>query len=122
MHVAALSPRSGLCYEPPIQVEAAQLRWQDLSATAWDEFAQRCGASHRCALDHVRSWRLRYRLRFIELFSVVDGRRHKIGQCAIAWKGRSGRFLDSLQMLPGFDDHWKPAMTAVLRSVGPGRY
>jgi hypothetical protein len=45
----------------------------------------------------------------------------KIGQCAISC-GRTRQFIGGLQLLPGFEDDWKPTMTAVLQALGPGRY
>lgn len=120
---ALAPPHASPHYEVPVEVGVEERRWHDLSAADWDAFAQRCGASHRCALGHVRFWRLRYRLRFFELYAVVDGGRQKIGQCAIAYgRGSDRQFVDSLQLLPVFDEYWSAAMRAVLRVVGPGQY
>lgn len=94
----------------------------DIEPAKWEAFASRCGASHHCALEHIRFWQLSQRVRLFEIFRMEHGAPAKIGQGAVTLGLRSRRFLDSLQLLPGHDASWKPAMAAILRELGPGRY
>jgi hypothetical protein len=57
---------------------------------------------------------LPHRIRLFEVFSAGL----KIGQCAVA----RGRFLDSLQLLPGYGYYWNQAMREILIRIGPGDY
>lgn len=79
----------------------------------WDAFAMRCGASYYCAMAYVISQLPRVRL--FAIFCAGD----KVGQCAVT-TGRSRRFLDSLQLLPGHDYCWASAMQQILADLGPG--
>lgn len=103
-------------------ITASPIRLRSLSEAEWDAFAKRCGASHHCALSHIRAWRL---LRWVRVFEVLRqdaGGCSRIGQCAVARGWRHHRFLDSLQLLPGHEADWPAAMAAVLRALGPGTY
>jgi hypothetical protein len=79
----------------------------------WNDFAAKCGGSYFCAYGYVIS-NLPRRVRLFEVFSAGQ----KIGQCAIA----RGRFLDSLQLLPGYSHFWYPAMREILARIPPGEY
>ena len=109
---------------PAIQVVAYRDRIGQ--SGEWDEFAQECGASFRCARSALRflqtEHHLWFQVRRLELHLQEFGERRKIGQCAIG-VGRHRRvFADGLQLKPGYEMLWQPAMTAVLAALGPGRY
>ncbi|WP_146201804.1 GNAT family N-acetyltransferase [Teichococcus aestuarii] len=92
----------------------------------WDRFAQRCGASFRCAHGALALWQLDhhlpYRLRLLEIHAVRGGERRKIGQCAVGISLRRRVFADSLQLLPEEQQLWPEAMQAVLGRLGAGEY
>jgi hypothetical protein len=92
-------------------------------AAAWDDFAQRAGASYLCSNANLRGEKLRTRgLRRLAVF--MEGR--QVAQCAVvtdAVQGRRGmRFVDSVQVLPEHALLWPRIMTALLRYLGAGRY
>jgi hypothetical protein len=91
-------------------------------STDWDDFAARCGASPYCARNYLRIYGLLYGLHLFEFVQHQDGVQTKIGQCAVVCGRRARRFLDGIQLLPGFDHYWNNAVAAVLQVVGPGRY
>ncbi|MBU8541459.1 GNAT family N-acetyltransferase [Falsiroseomonas tokyonensis] len=103
-------------------VTVRRVRLASSSVRDWEDFAGRCGASHHCAMGHIRFWRIFCRVELFEVFRSGDSWCSKIGQCAVAIGPRSRRFLDSLQLLPGHQDCWTGAMAAVLRALGPGTY
>lgn len=92
----------------------------------WDCFAQRCGASFRCAHRALGLWQLDHhlphRLRLLEILAVSNGERRKIGQCAVGISLRRRVFADSLQLLPQESGLWPEAMQAVLGLLGAGEY
>ena len=96
------------------------------AAATWDAFAQRCGASFRCAHRATRGWQFErhvlHKLHRLDLFATVGSTRVKIGQCAVGVGRRVGLFCDALQLLPDHADRWPRAMAAVLDRLGPGRY
>jgi hypothetical protein len=92
-------------------------------------FAQRCGASFRCAYNALAAWQfaasgcnnyMPFRLRRFQIFSEDNGA--KIGQCTIAIGHTQRVFVDGLQLLPAYQAFWELAMAALLASLGPGRY
>ncbi|PHK96312.1 hypothetical protein CR162_02935 [Pseudoroseomonas rhizosphaerae] len=95
-------------------------------AAEWDCFAQRCGASFRCAHKALALWQLDhhlpYRLRLLEIHALRGGERRKVGQCAVGIGLRQRVFADSLQLLPEERGLWPQAMQAVLGRLGPGEY
>ena len=96
------------------------------SADAWDRFAQRCGASFRCAYSAGAAWQFEahwaFHLRRLDVLRETPDGPLKIGQCAVG-VGRHHRvFADGLQMLPERKTLWPAAMVAVLRKLGRGRY
>jgi hypothetical protein len=107
-----------------IQVTERSSRSVDVAS--WDSFAQRCGASMRSAHGTLRGWslkhRARYDLRLLELHANGPGPARKIGQCALGDGRGFNVFLDKLQLLPGYEEMWPAAMSAILAHTGPGRY
>ena len=101
-------------------------RDSEASAGAWDRFAQRCGASFRCAYAAGVAWQFEshwaFRLRRLDLVRQTPDGPLKIGQCAVGI-GRSRRvFADGLQLLAEYRSLWPSAIKAVLRHLGTGTY
>lgn len=91
---------------------------------SWDDFAHQCEASFRCAYDAIATYQHTGKLTFSPiLFDILlteDGK--KVGQCGVT-KNRTNQYvIEVLQMLPAYQALWEPAMAAVLRELGPGRY
>ena len=96
------------------------------AAPSWDRFAQRCGASFRCAYHATRAWQLEthllFALRRYDILMVADGIPVKIGQFAVGFGRRRRVFGDGLQLLPEHGSSWTPIMRRVLSHLGPGHY
>lgn len=95
-------------------------------ADIWDSFAQRCGASFRCAYYASWMWQLEYHplmsLVRLDLFLPVKDQKIKIGQCAIGVGAGRHVFCDAIQLLPQYRHLWSHAMQALLDHLGPGDY
>lgn len=96
------------------------------SSGVWDRFAQRCGASFRCAHSAGAAWQFEshwaFRLRRLDVFQETPAGPKKVGQCAVGVGRRLRIFADGLQVPPEFKTLWPLAMEAVLRKLGPGQY
>jgi hypothetical protein len=112
-----------------MSLRVVELARAELASCMWDEFAERCGVSFRCAYNALAAWQfaasrsnhyMLLRLRRFEIFSDDHG--GKIGQCAIAIGRKQAVFIDRLQLLPACEAFWRPAMAGLLAAVGPGRY
>ena len=89
----------------------------------WNEFAHQCEAPFRCAYDALTTYQCTGKLTFSPiLFDILTDGGQKIGQCGVT-KNRTNQYsIEALQILPAHQSLWEPAMAAVLREVGPGRY
>ncbi len=96
------------------------------SPEAWDAFAERCGASFRCASGALSLWQLDHhgwhRMHRLDLMLVRPGQFLKIGQVAVGVGRKLRVFADSIQLLPDQLHLWPQAMDAVLRHLGAGEY
>jgi hypothetical protein len=96
------------------------------TASMWDEFAGRCGASFRASHRAASFWQLdhhkRYKLRRVSVWLEVDGRRERIGQAALGIGSVKRVFAEGLEILPEFAHRWSEAMAALLAYFGSGTY
>lgn len=94
-------------------------------ATAWDDFAERCGASFRGAY-RAWTWQLDHHLpRQIKRFSCythIGNESVKIAQAAIGISPKMRVFTEGLMILPEFATLWQTTMAALLRTLSDGRY
>jgi hypothetical protein len=107
-------------------ISVQEVDFKALTPEGWDAFAQSCGGSARLAYGRLMQLRLkalgRPGLLIYEIYAAGVGGREKIGQCALAISRRKSAFLDRLQLLPGHEDGWVEAMTAVLGAAGARSY
>jgi hypothetical protein len=109
--------------EPSNVIMAREVDFRSIDRRSWNDFAEKCGASARSSYNRISSLNIksfgRGRVRAFDVYQTEGGVEIKIGRC-VGVLGNDGRlnFIDRLQLLPGYEPQWTPAMSAVIAVSG----